>query len=64
MKLRRYYPKTPHIRRVLYEKKSEIFQRFLKISENRENIQFDTLKKMSTLRSTYMFDRLMWGVLG
>ena len=38
---------------------STIFQRFLKISENRENIQFDTLKKMSTLRSSYMFDRLM-----
>ena len=46
MKLQRYYPKTPHIRRVLYEKKSGIFEKVsFKVGSNCRNIQFGTLKK-------------------
>ena len=58
MKLQHYNPKTPHIRGVLYEKKMNFFkkilQQFFKISLNRQNIEFGTLEKMSTLRWFYM----------
>ena len=50
------YPKLAPIRRVLYEKKSEIF--------HRQGVQFGTFQKMFILRSTYTRVRFIHTNLG